>query len=157
MLPEHLTKTNKIMTFNFLRVSFLAIAINFTYCITTLAQTQINKAETHLKSKQIAINSFEWTFDKTTGIAQARISITNKTGLEIKSVTALFTGQAKNGIMLQSNGIRTIRRKSVTESILPNETKTVTIDKVFKNPQLETLKLMQLEIGYANGSMEIIN
>ncbi|KAA5534640.1 hypothetical protein F0919_08475 [Taibaiella lutea] len=142
------------MTFNFLKVSCLVITLSFTYCATICAQ--VHKEETHLRSKQIVINSFEWTFDKTTGIARASIIIANNSELEIKSITALFTGQAKNGVILQSSGIRTIRRKSVTESILPDETKTIVIDKVFKNQQLATLNLIQLEIVYANGSVEFI-
>jgi hypothetical protein len=145
------------MLFNTLKISFLAIAVSFAFSTALLAQeTKVNNTATHLKSKQITINSFEWTLDKTTGIAQARINITNKSGLELKSVTALFTGQAKNGIMLQSNGLRTIRRKSVTGSILPDETKTIIIEGAFKNPQLKTLKLMQLDIGFENGSVELL-
>jgi hypothetical protein len=143
------------MPFNLLRISLFVIAISCINCIKTSAQ-QINKGEALLKSKQININSFEWTFDNTTGTAQAKIIITNNSKLEIRSVTAFFTGQAKSGTMLQSNGVRTIRRKSVTESIFPNETKTVVIEKAFKNPQLATLKLKHIEIQYANNSIEIL-
>jgi len=144
------------MPFNFLRVSFFVIAISCSYCVNIAAQ-QTNNGETHLRSNQITVNSFEWTFDKTTGIAQASINITNNSKLEIRSVTAFFTGQEKKGIMLQSNGVRTIRRKSATESILPGATKTVIIEKAFKNTQLETLKLAQVFIEYANNSIEILN
>jgi len=119
-------------------------------------QPKVNTVKSDLKSQQIVVSGYEWTMDPSTKIATATITITNNSKLKVKSITVFFTGQAKNDIMLQSNNVHTIRRKAIPEEILPEETKTITVERAFNNPQLQTLKLMQVDIEYENGSLEIL-
>lgn len=87
---------------------------------------------------------------------EASITITNKSELAVKSVTLFLTGQTKTGITLQSGSTHTLKKKTASEKILPQETKTIVISRAFNNPQLYTLMLKEITVEYENGSLEIL-
>lgn len=143
-----------IMTRFFLKFTF-AFAVIAVVCLHSFAQ-KTHVIASPFSSALIAVNSFNWNFDTTANSAAATVDINNKGEVEILSVSIALVAKNKQGIMLQSGQMRTIKTGTKEVHIPSKATSRVIFEKAFNNQQIDTIILKQVTVQFANGSVEIL-
>ena len=133
----------------------------FSFAIVVIFQLHSFAQKTHaianpFSSNLVSINQLDWSMDTSAKSAIAKMNITNKSTLDIQSISISLIAQNKQGVMLQSGQTRTIKVKTKEAPMAPQTTNTVTFERAFNNTQIDTIILKQVIIQFSNGSLEIL-
>ena len=115
----------------------------------------------YLKPKQnnseIMVGNLSWAYPESREPkpANASVSITNRSGMPIKSVKLLVVAKDKKGTILQSQGT-TIKQLIANDTIRSGSTRHLFFGKAYDNPNINTLELKETIVEFFNGSLEKI-